>query len=225
MKKICSFAAIVAASLTLASCGLGTTGTTTTTGTTASSTTSAVSSLLGTTGSSLLSSTTGSNLVGTLLSSILGNTTSQQTLVGTWTYSGPKIVFESENILSSLGGQVVSSNLESKLGTQLGKMGLTAGKSVLTLNADGSCTFSLSNKTLSGTYVYDASTNKLTLTGIFGLGQMTSTVSVQGNQLYMLFDADKLLNVATSLSSNSTSTLSSLIKNYTGLKLGWSMTK
>ena len=173
----------------------------------------------------MLSSTTGSNLVGTLLSSILGNTTSQQTLVGTWTYSGPKIVFESENILSSLGGQVVSSNLESKLGTQLGKMGLTAGKSVLTLNADGSCTFSLSNKTLSGTYVYDASTNKLTLTGIFGLGQMTSTVSVQGNQLYMLFDADKLLNVATSLSSNSTSTLSSLIKNYTGLKLGWSMTK
>jgi len=214
MKKLCSFAAIVAASLTLASCGLGTMGSTTNTTTGANSNTQ-----------SAALQEVGTGLLGTLLSNILGNTTSQQTLVGTWTYYGPKVVFESENILSQIGGQVVSSNLESKLGAQLQKMGFTAGKSTLVLNNDKSCTLALGTKSWPGTYVYDASTNKLTLTGILGLAQMTCTVSVQGNQLYMLFDADKLLSVATALSSKNAGTLSSLIQSYSGLKLGWCMTK
>ena len=190
----------------LASCGLGTTGTTTNTSNTSS------------TGGTLLE--TGAGLLGTILGSLLGSTTTQQTIVGSWTYNGPKIVFESENILSQLGGQVVSNSLESKLGDMLSKIGMQAGKTVLTLNSDGSCTLTRSGKTLQGTYTYDAST----LTGVLGLGQMTSTVSVQSGQLYMLFDSDKLLSIFTNLGSNS-STLSSLLKNYNGLKLGWTMTK
>lgn len=205
MKKLRSFAAIVAASLTLASCGLGTTATTT--------------------DSTAVLQQTGTDILGTLLGSLLGNTTTQQSLAGTWTYYGPKVVFESENILSQLGGQVVSSNLESKLGTQLNKMGFSAGKSKLVLNTDNSCNLALGSKGWPGTYVYDANTNKMTLTGVLGMAQLTCTVSVQGNQLYMLFDADKLLSVATSLSSKSASTLSSLLGSYSGLKLGWVMTR
>ena len=220
MKKIRSFAAIVAASLTLASCGFGTTAPTTTTTTPATTTTDALGSLLGGT-----LGQTGGGLLGTVLGSLLGNTTTQQSLVGTWTYSGPKVVFESENILSQLGGQVVSSNLEQKLGTQLQKMGFSAGKSALVLGSDNNCNLALGTKAWPGTYIYDPSTNKMTLTGVLGLAQMTCTVSVQGNQLYMLFEADKLLAVATSLSSKSASTLSSLLKSYTGLKLGWVMTR
>lgn len=207
MRKLRYFAAIIAASLTFASCGFGTTGTTTTNDTNA------------------VLQQAGTDLLGTVLSSILGNTTSQQSLVGSWTYYGPKVVFESENILSQVGGQVISSNLEQKLGTQLSKMGFSAGKSVLALNNDGTCTLTLGSKTLTGTYVYDASSNKLTLTDVLGLGQMTCTASVRTGQLLMLFDADKLLSVATSLSTKSTSSLSSLLQSYTGLKLGWAMTK
>ena len=206
MNKFKSFAAIIAASLTLASCGLGTTGTTTN-------------------DSNATLQQAGTDLLGTVLSSILGNTTSQQSLVGSWTYYGPKVVFESENILSQLGGQVISSNLEQKLGTQLQKMGFTPGKSALVLGTDQSCSLALGTKSWPGTYVYDPSTNKMTLTGVLGLAQMTCTVSVQGNQLYMLFEADKLLSIATSISSKSASSLSSLLNSYTGLKLGWVMTK
>lgn len=219
MKKLCSFAAIVAASLTLASCGFGTTAPATTT-TTNTNTTAATGSILGD-----VLGQTGSGLLGTVLGSLLGNTTSQQSLVGTWTYYGPKVVFESENILSQLGGQVVSNSLEQKLGTQLQKMGFTQGKSTLVLNSDNSCTLALGNKSWPGTYVYDASTNKLTLTGVLGLAQMTCTVSVQAGQLYMLFEADKLLSIATSISAKSASSLSSLLQSYSGLKLGWTMTK
>ena len=216
MKKNTYLAAILAASLTLTSCGTGLlSGATAAAGTTA-----ATGSLLG---NSL--TTTGAGLLGNLLSNILSGSTTQQSLVGTWTYYGPKVVFESENILSQIGGQVVSNNLEQKLGTQLGKLGFTAGKSVLVLNADNSCTLTIGSKTLPGTYAYDSSTNKLTITGALGVGQVTCTATIQSNQLLMLFEADKLLSIATSLSSKSTSTLSSLLSSYTGLKLGWAMTK
>ena len=211
MKHIRTLAAILAASLSLASCGLGTTGTTTTQN----------SNILGTD----VLTQTGTGILGTILGNILGSTTSQQSLVGNWTYAGPKVVFESESILSQIGGQVVSNNLESKLGTQLEKMGFKAGKSVLTISNDGNCSLALGTKTLPGTYTYDASTNKMTLNGVLGVGQMTCTVSVQNGQLLMLFDADKLLSVATAISSKSTSSLGSLLQNYSGLKLGWAMTK
>ena len=216
MKKINFLAVVLAASLSLTSCGLGLLPA----ASTAASTTAATGSLLG---NSL--TTTGAGLLGNLLTNLLQGTTSQQSLEGTWTYFGPKVVFESENILSQIGGQVVSNNLEQKLGTQLSKMGFTTGKSVLVLNADKSCILFIGSKSLPGTYTYDSSTNKLTITGALGVGQVVCTATVQGNQLLMLFEADKLLSIATSLSSKSTSTLSSLLSSYTGLKLGWAMTK
>lgn len=212
-KKLIYCAAIAVASLSLTSCG-------TTAALPATSSTAATGSLLG---SSL--QTAGSGLLSNLLTSLLGNTTSQQSLVGTWTYTAPKVVFESENILSQIGGQVVSSNLESKLGAQLEKLGFSAGKSVLELKEDNTCTLTIGSKTMSGTYAYDSSNSKLTITGALGVGQVTCTATIQGTQLLMLFEADKLLSIATTLSSKSSSTLSSLLSNYSGLRLGWVMTK
>ena len=219
MKKLIP-AALIAASLTLASCGLGTTGQTT-----QQTTTDATAAVLGgiLAGGSLQQA--GTNVLGTILGNILGGTTNQKTIQGTWTYYGPKLVFESENVLSQIGGQVLSNNLEQKLGTYLEKMGFKAGKSTLTLGSDGNCSLVLGSKTLPGTYTYDASSNKMTLTGVFGVGQMTCTVSVQNGQLLMLFDADKLLSVATAVGSKSSSSIGSLLSSYSGLKLGWAMTK
>lgn len=212
MKRIKSFAAIVAASLTLASCGFGTTGQTATTNN---------GTVLG--GDVLQQA--GVGILGTILGNILGGTTSQQSLVGSWTYAGPKLVFESENILSQIGGQVVSNNIEQKLGTYLEKIGLKAGKSVLTFGNDGNCSFALGSKTLSGTYSYDPSSNKLTMTGLFLTGQLPCTVTVQNGQLLMLFDADKLLSIATAVGSKGSSSLGSILGSYKGLKLGWAMSR
>ncbi len=212
MKHIKSFAAIVAASLTLASCGLGTTGQTTTAN---------AGTVLGGT----VLQQTGAGILGTVLGNILGNTTTQQSLVGSWTYAGPKLVFESESILSQIGGQVVSNNLEQKLGTYLEKMGFKAGKSVLTFGNDGNCSFALGTRTLPGTYSYDQNTNKLTLNGVFVTGQMPCTVTVQNGQLLMLFEADKLLSIATAIGSKGSSSIGSVLGSYKGLKLGWAMSR
>ena len=212
MKRIKSFAAIVAASLTLASCGFGTTGQTATTNN-------------GTALGGDVLQQAGVGILGTILGNILGGTTTQQSLVGSWTYAGPKLVFESENILSQIGGQVLSNNIEQKLGTYLEKMGFKAGKSVLTFGNDGNCSFALGSRTLPGTYSYDQKTNKLTLNGLFVTGQLPCTVTVQNGQLLMLFDADKLLSIATAVGSKGSSSLGSILGSYKGLKRGWAMNR
>ena len=212
MKRIKSFAAIVAASLTLASCGFGTTGQTATTNN-------------GTALGGDVLQQAGVGILGTILGNILGGTTTQQSLVGSWTYAGPKLVFESENILSQIGGQVLSNNIEQKLGTYLEKMGFKAGKSVLTFGNDGNCSFALGSRTLPGTYSYDQKTNKLTLNGLFVTGQLPCTGTVQNGQLLMLFDADKLLSIATAVGSKGSSSLGSILGSYKGLKLGWAMNR
>ena len=104
MKKSILTAAILAASLSLSSCGttgaaaLGSilSGTTGTTGTTEAGTTDA-GSVLGSAGATILNS---------LLGSILSSTLTEQSIVGTWTYQQPEVRFESENLLAKAGGEV-----------------------------------------------------------------------------------------------------------------------
>lgn len=198
----------LAACVLFTSCGLGTTG---------SSSTS----------SSSTASTLGSGILSNVLTSLLSSsTTTASSIVGTWTYSGPKVTFESENVLAQLGSTVASSKIEDALGTQLKKVGFTAGSTKLTLNEDKTCVMTVGSRQISGTYTYDSSSNKLTIIGALGLSSVNCTVAVVGSTMNMLFDADKLLSVASGLSSSAkTTTLSSLLKNYSGLKLGWAMTK
>lgn len=216
-------------SLSLASCGMGSTGSvassnlggTAVTGTTAG--TGLAGGLLG----SALTGGTGTGVLGSVLSNLLSTKTSESSLVGTWTYSAPKVVFESENVLAKLGGTVASNKVETTMSKYLKKMGMTAGKSKLTLNSDKTCTFVNNGKTINGTYAFDSNSSKLTITGALGVSTITCTATVSGNELHMLFDADKLLSIMTGLGSSlsTTSTISTLLSNYNGMKVGWTMTK
>ena len=178
-------------------------------------------------GSALTGNTGGAGQLLNVLTGLLGTKTSESSLVGTWTYSAPKVVFESESIMAKLGGAVVSNKVESTLSKHLKKMGMIAGKSHLTLNKDKTCTFTYNTKSYNGTYTYDTNTSTLTITGALGVSTMTCTATVSGNELHMLFDADKLLNVMTGLGSSLTTnaTLSTLLKSYNGMMLGWTMTR
>lgn len=234
MKKLSIFAATVLTAFMLSGCGAGTgssiasgTSTTSTTNTSAAGGLAAVgSSLLSGSTGSLLGGSTGSSLLGTLMSSLLGNTTTQNSIIGTWVYSKPKIAFESESILAQLGSTIASNKLESSLDTQFKKLGFTAGKTAFTFQQDGSCTMTLGSRSIPGTYTYNSKTGQMTIKGTLGLTNITAYVSVMGSEMYILFDADKLLNVMSAVSSvTKVSTLSSLISNYNGIKIGWTLTK
>lgn len=222
MKKMIYMAAMVASSLLMTSCF--STGGNALGGLASAMTGNAASTT--TTSSTLAQGTSG--IVGNLLSTLLGGAaTNQKTIVGTWTYQAPEVRFESENVLSQLGGTLASNKIESMLDTQLQRIGMTKGKSSFTFNSDGTMSVTVNGKTTKGTYTLDSKTKTITITGVMGLTKTSCTVAVQGNTMYMLFDTDKILSLATKISSASsaTSTLSSLLGNYNGMKLGWSMTK
>lgn len=219
MKKIFNSLAVMAVSVMFTACGFGTTGQ------------GVGSALLGTAASTLLgnggNSTTGSALASTglnLLSSLLGgnNQVSNNSITGTWIYAQPQVTFESSNVLAKLGGEVAGNKIENLLGTQLNKIGLTAGKSSFTFDGNGNVTVTMGTKKTTGTYTLSGTI--LTMKGALGLASLNCTVSIVGNQLYMLFDTSAILGAMTKLGSSNT-TLSGLLGNYSGMKLGWSCTK
>lgn len=207
MRKKVFFASAFAAMLALSGCGAGTTKNTTT------------SQWANLNKSGLTSGLT------SVISELLKSQTSEADVAGTWTYSAPKIVFESENLLNQLGGSIASSKLESMLEKQLGKIGFQEGVSQLTLGTDKKYILTLGKKKYEGIYTFAPASNKLVLQGSLGLSSFTCTATIKGNELYLLFDADKLLSFASGVAgkSSSLSSLSNLLSAYTGLKLGWTM--
>lgn len=221
MKKKFTMAAILSAAVfMMSSCGIGG-GSNMFVGNNTQET-----SLLGGANSGQLGTST--SLLGNVLSSLLNLPTTQESLVGTWIYRQPKVIFESDNILAKLGSSVASSKMESTMSNYLGKIGMTAGSSSYTFNSDNTVVFQIGGRTTQGTYSYDPATKVLTMTGAYGLTSMQCYAIVQANgELDMVFDASKLLTLGSKISSASTTgkTLSMLLANYNGLKLGWAMTK
>jgi len=173
-------------------------------------------------------SQTTTDLLGRVLSYLLfGNTTSKENIIGTWTYSSPKVIFESENILAKVGSDIASEKVEKTLGEQLERLGFTLGKTALTFNEDNTCSFTFGSRTYPGTYKYDSSTNRLTISDAMGVSNLRCTACKNGNELYLLFDSDKLLTLINTLGKSTISNTSaaSVLNSYKGLKLGWSMTK
>lgn len=219
MKKTFTMAAIAAATLCMSSCGFGGSATSTTGNILGNVATGVLGNMVG-------GNNTGSNLASTglsLLSNLLGgNTVSTNSITGTWTYAQPEVTFESNNILASIGGELAGNKVENMLGTQLQKIGLKPGVTSFTFDNSGNVTMNIAGKQTKGTYTLSG--NTLTMKGALGLASLKATVSIKGNQMYMLFDATTLFNALTKLGSNS-STISSLLGSFNGMKLGWSMTK
>ena len=172
-------------------------------------------------------SSSSSSSVSSLVSGISSLFSSSKTatadkLVGTWTYKQPAVVFESDNVLSSLGGNVASSQIESNLKTKLEKYGITEGAMSMTFDNSGNFTQTISSKTLKGTYTIDGSEVVLKYSG--SVKQLAGTTQLDGNSLVIVMDATKLLSYMQtlgSLSGNSTlKAASSLTSSVDGMLVG-----
>jgi hypothetical protein len=185
------------------------------------------------TGATTNTTNTGSavgSMLESFLGAVLGNTTLKQAdILGTWNYTSADCVFETENLLMKAGGEVAASKIEEKINSTLGKFGLSSDKCAFTFNNDNTYSATIGGRTIQGTYVLDAENKKITMTYLNGLGTMTPQIVKSGNKLSLLFNADKLLKLLTTvsaLSGNSTmSTLSSLLESYDGLLIGMELQK
>lgn len=183
-------------------------------------------------GGSSSSSSSSSSALGGLASALTtifdgSKTASADKLVGTWKYTEPAVVFESNNALKNIGGKVASAAIEKKLQTELEKFGIKKGKMKMTFDKDGNFTQTLGKQTFSGTYTTSGKNVVLTYNG--GIKQLIGTTQLDGNNLLIVMDAGKLLKYAGSLgklTGNSTvSTLSSLLGSYDGMEVGVTLQK
>jgi hypothetical protein len=149
-------------------------------------------------------------------------------LKGSWSYTGSAVEFETENLLMKAGGSVAASATEAKMDAQLKKMGIQPGQMSFTFNADSTFNTKVGTKTYTGTYSYNKSQKKVTLTflKIFEFG---AKVNYSSNNMDLLFDSNKLLKLLVFLGSKSSNTsiktVSSLASSYDGMMLGFSLKK
>lgn len=222
MKKTFLFVAVAA--MMLVSCG--------TNGTMNQLGTSVLTDVItgGQTGSSTTVNT--ESAVNAVLQSVLGMTgtkVSQQMLIGTWKYSQPGCAFTSEKLLAQAGGEIVATNVKNKLQPTYQKVGITSSNTQVTFNQDGTFSAKIAGKVWSGTYKYDTSTCKITMSGL--LLNVNCYAKLNVNGIALLFEGKKLLTMIQTLSAlgggqNATlNTIGDVASSYNGLRVGFDMTK
>ena len=72
---------------------------------------------------------------------------STKSIVGTWEYSEPAILFTSDNFLAQAGAKIASNKIEQNIQKHLNKYGIKKGALKFTFRADGTYTEVLGKKT------------------------------------------------------------------------------
>lgn len=160
---------------------------------------------------------------------VVGNkATTASSIIGTWTYSGPECQFESENLLAKAGGEMAAKEVEEKMMAVYNKVGMNNIR--YTFNEDGTYSYQMKKRTVTGSYVFDDAAKTITMTGKLGL-KTVAYVTVTGNDMSMVFKADKLMSIlktitgAASKVNSTAATINSVAEAYDGLMLGFELKK
>ena len=165
--------------------------------------------------------------IGNILQSVLGGNAklTQQQLIGTWTYTRPGCAFTSEKLLAQAGGEVVASEIKTKLQPSYQKVGITSSNTQVTFNQDGTFSAKIAGKSWSGKYTFDAANSKITMQGL--LLNINCYAKRNSDGIGLLFESKKLLSLLqtmSALSGNQTlQDVGELSKNYDGVRLGFDM--
>ena len=160
---------------------------------------------------------------------VVGNkATTASSIIGTWTYSGPECQFESENLLAKAGGEMAAKDVEENMIAVYNKVGMNNIR--YTFNEDGTYSYQMKKRTVTGSYVFDDAAKTITMTGKLGL-KTVAYVTVTGNDMSMVFKADKLMSIlktitgAASKVNSTAATINSVAEAYDGLMLGFELKK
>ena len=158
------------------------------------------------------------------IASIIGATKmTQQSLQGSWKYSGPGCAFTSEKLLAKAGGEVVAAQIKQKMLPTYQTLGLSSTNTYVQFNSDNTFAASFGGKQFSGTYTFDPSSSKVVMKSLLFNINCYAKKNIQG--IALLFEASKLLNIlqtVSALSGNTTlGTIGDLSKNYDGVRLGF----
>lgn len=170
--------------------------------------------------------------LGDLLSGIgktvVGNkATTETSIKGTWKYSGPACLFESDNLLAKAGGSAASTKIENKIAPIVKNY---VNGIVFTFDGNGNYTSKLKTRVTKGTYTFDSKNKTITFKPAIGKAYI-AYVAVTGSEMTLVFNANKLMSVLKTISNSAAntnttaSTINSLLKNYNGMRLGFRLKK
>ena len=167
-------------------------------------------------------------IVGSIFNGIANSKLSAEMLVGTWDYTSSKCVLEADDIVKKLGSEAMVAPIEKKMNEYLAKAGFRPGNFSYTFNEDGTFTANLNGRPMKGKYTLDVENKTLQL-NFFRVVKTTLSLTVVNQQLGMLHDADKLLDLVCGIASKSSSTsvksLNTILSKYNGLQVGMEFKK
>lgn len=170
--------------------------------------------------------------LGNALSGLLGGLLSNDELtakdfVGTWSYVSPAVCFQSENFLQKAGGSAAAATIESKIAPYFTRFGLN--KVVLTVDEEQNFTMQSGKIKTTGTISIEGTDVYFNFSalGKISLGKVKTYVTKSGNNLSIMFDISKLMNVVKAIGSATKSstinTVSSLLDSYDGICAGFKL--
>lgn len=179
---------------------------------------------------SLLKNITGNETVKNVLENVTGISLNSS-IIGNWDFKGSAIALTSEDVTANVAAAAASNTLASQIDPYLEKIGIKAGAFKMAFAADSSFAVAYGEKIYSGTYSINGSDITMTFAKGVKLPKISGTASVTNDGLKILFKANSLLKFlkkltsATAGSNQTIATINSLIKNYSGMKLGFNMAK
>ena len=191
------------------------------------------------------SNSSAANIITDLIGAVTGGQKlTVDALCGTWNYEGTSCSLESEEALAELGSKLVTVKAEEKINELLLKVGVQKGTAYLVFANDGTCAVVVGDKSFAGTYVIGEDAKSIVFTFMYGQLVMNSTVEYMAGSMDITFDAGRVLNLIKTISvavaqydssqvaSESLSStlelvksLSVLLENYNGMRLGIKVTK
>lgn len=169
------------------------------------------------------------SVLGDAVKNVVGDKmTTETSILGTWTYVEPECQFESDNILSKAGGEFASKEVEEKLQQIFERVGVDSCQYVF--NEDGSFSFRAKGRTMKGTYAFDKEAKTVEMKTKLGITS-TAYVTVAGQDMSLVFNADKLMSALKTFSntaqkySSSVAAFNKLASKFDGMKLGFKLKK
>ena len=168
-------------------------------------------------------------LSGVIKSAVGDKATTEFSLIGAWEYVAADCQLKGDNILTNLGSEVATAEVEKKISSIYSMAGLNTLR--FTFNSDKTCTYSVNGRVVKGTYEFDSEAKTVTIkSSLFG-AKIKANVVILGSNMSFMFDADKILSVvktitgAASKLNASASTINSLISQFDGLRVGFELKK
>ena len=163
-----------------------------------------------------------------------GKAVTFENLQGTWMYVNPALQLEGDNALKNVAGSLAATEAEKKMKEYCAKVGIVEGVFNYVFNSDSTFTSALKRGSLKGTYSVSPEDKTATLRYTVGnkkltVSTLTAHVVLSGNELTLLFNADKLLKFLSTVSSISSNTtlkaINKLASEYDGMMLGFDLKK